>query len=121
MAVRDAAISVSKSGSDLFVRISSSRQRALTCGVRLAGMAESRRMQTSVIVVGGGPVGLALAASLGKAGIPCVLLERGREPSAIPSGQNRDGPQPGALLLQPSPDRGPRTEAGSSSSGLTST
>jgi len=45
-------------------------------------------MQTSVIVVGGGPVGLALAATLGNAGIPCVLLERGREPSAIPKGQN---------------------------------
>jgi 4-hydroxyisophthalate hydroxylase len=45
-------------------------------------------MQTSVIVVGGGPVGLALAATLGNAGIPCVLLERGREPSAMPKGQN---------------------------------
>jgi len=45
-------------------------------------------MRTSVIVVGGGPVGLALAATLGQAGIPCVLLERGREPSAIPKGQN---------------------------------
>ncbi len=45
-------------------------------------------MHTSVIVVGGGPVGLALAATLGKAGIPCVLLERGREPSVIPKGQN---------------------------------
>jgi len=45
-------------------------------------------MQTSVIVVGGGPVGLALAATLGQAGIPCVLLERGREPSAVPKGQN---------------------------------
>src|SRR5579862_1666318 len=51
-------------------------------------MAESRRMQTSVIVVGGGPVGLALAATLGQTGVPCVLLERGREPSAIPRGQN---------------------------------
>jgi 4-hydroxyisophthalate hydroxylase len=48
----------------------------------------NRRMQTSVIIVGGGPVGLALAATLGKAGIPCVLLERCREPSAIPKGQN---------------------------------
>ncbi len=51
-------------------------------------MAESRRIQTPVIVVGGGPVGLALAATLGTAGIPCVLLERSREPSAIPKGQN---------------------------------
>ena len=51
-------------------------------------MSEVRRLQTSVIIVGGGPVGLALAATLGKAGIPCVLLERGREPSAVPKGQN---------------------------------
>jgi 4-hydroxyisophthalate hydroxylase len=47
-----------------------------------------RRIQTSVIVVGGGPVGLGLAASLGKAGIPCVVLERKTEPAAIPKGQN---------------------------------
>jgi len=51
-------------------------------------VSEVRRLQTSVIIVGGGPVGLALAATLGKAGIPCVLLERGREPSAVPKGQN---------------------------------
>jgi len=47
-----------------------------------------RQIQTSVIVVGGGPVGLGLAATLGKAGIPCVVLERRTEPSAIPKGQN---------------------------------
>ena len=47
-----------------------------------------RQIQTSVIVVGGGPVGLGLAATLGKAGIPCVVLERRIEPSAIPKGQN---------------------------------
>jgi 2-polyprenyl-6-methoxyphenol hydroxylase-like FAD-dependent oxidoreductase len=47
-----------------------------------------RRIQTSVIVVGGGPVGLGLAATLGKAGIPCVVVERRIEPSAIPKGQN---------------------------------
>lgn len=46
------------------------------------------RIQTSVIVVGGGPVGLGLAATLGKAGVPCVLLERRIEPAAIPKGQN---------------------------------
>jgi 4-hydroxyisophthalate hydroxylase len=45
-------------------------------------------LQTSVIVVGGGPVGLGLAATLGQAGIPCVLLERSLELSAIPKGQN---------------------------------
>lgn len=47
-----------------------------------------RRIQTSVIVVGGGPVGLGLAAALGKARIPCVVLERRTEPSPIPKGQN---------------------------------
>ncbi len=47
-----------------------------------------RRIQTSVIVVGGGPVGLGLAATLGKARIPCVVLERRIEPSMIPKGQN---------------------------------
>jgi 4-hydroxyisophthalate hydroxylase len=47
-----------------------------------------RLIQTSVIVVGGGPVGLGLAATLGKAGIPCIVLERRIEPSAIPKGQN---------------------------------
>jgi 4-hydroxyisophthalate hydroxylase len=47
-----------------------------------------RRIRTSVIVVGGGPVGLGLAATLGKAGVPCVVLERRIEPSPIPKGQN---------------------------------
>lgn len=45
-------------------------------------------IQTSVIVVGGGPVGLGLAVTLGQAGIPCVVLERRLEPSPIPKGQN---------------------------------
>jgi len=49
---------------------------------------EPRQIRTSVVVVGGGPVGLALAAALGTSGIPTVLVERGREPSAIPKGQN---------------------------------
>jgi len=47
-----------------------------------------RRIRTSVIVVGGGPVGLGLAVTLGKAGIPCVVVERRTEPAAIPKGQN---------------------------------
>jgi 4-hydroxyisophthalate hydroxylase len=40
------------------------------------------------VIVGGGPVGLALAVTLGKAGISCVLIERQSEPSAVPKGQN---------------------------------
>jgi 4-hydroxyisophthalate hydroxylase len=47
-----------------------------------------RRIETSVIIVGGGPVGLGLAATLGTAGVPCVLVERRTGPSAIPKGQN---------------------------------
>ncbi len=51
-------------------------------------MSRSEPMRTSVVIVGGGPVGLGLAVTLGQAGIPCVLLDRSREPSAIPKGQN---------------------------------
>jgi 4-hydroxyisophthalate hydroxylase len=51
-------------------------------------MGEPRRIGTSVVIVGGGPVGLALAVTLGKAGISCVLIERQTGPSAIPRGQN---------------------------------
>lgn len=49
---------------------------------------ETGLIRTSVAIVGGGPVGLGLAVSLGQAGIPCVVLNRSRELSAIPKGQN---------------------------------
>jgi 4-hydroxyisophthalate hydroxylase len=51
-------------------------------------MTESGLMRTSVAIVGGGPVGLGLAVTLGQAGIPCVLVDSSREVSAIPKGQN---------------------------------
>ena len=51
-------------------------------------MSEPRRISVSVVIVGGGPVGLALAVTLGKAGVSCALVERQLEPSAIPRGQN---------------------------------
>jgi 4-hydroxyisophthalate hydroxylase len=51
-------------------------------------MTESEPIRTSVAIVGAGPVGLGLAVTLGQAGIPCVLLDRAREVSAIPKGQN---------------------------------
>ena len=51
-------------------------------------MTEPRRISASVVIVGGGPVGLALAVTLGQAGVSCVLVERQREPSPIPRGQN---------------------------------
>jgi len=51
-------------------------------------MTQSEAVRTSVAVVGGGPVGLGLAVTLGLTGIPCVLVDRSREVSAIPKGQN---------------------------------
>jgi 4-hydroxyisophthalate hydroxylase len=51
-------------------------------------MSEARRIGAPVVIVGGGPVGLALAVTLGKAEIPCVLVERQLTPSPIPRGQN---------------------------------
>jgi 2-polyprenyl-6-methoxyphenol hydroxylase-like FAD-dependent oxidoreductase len=41
-----------------------------------------------VVIVGGGPVGVALAVELGQRGIACVLIEQRREPQRIPKGQN---------------------------------
>ena len=41
-------------------------------------------MDASVIIVGGGPVGLALAVNLGRAGIKTILLERNPEPQFLP-------------------------------------
>jgi 4-hydroxyisophthalate hydroxylase len=41
-----------------------------------------------VIVVGGGPVGVALAVELGLRGITCALVERHLTPQRIPKGQN---------------------------------
>jgi len=41
-----------------------------------------------VVIVGGGPVGVALAVELGLRGVSCALIERRREPQRIPKGQN---------------------------------
>ena len=41
-----------------------------------------------VAIVGGGPVGVALAVELGQRGIKTVLVERHTEPVRIPKGQN---------------------------------
>src|ERR1043166_975234 len=40
-----------------------------------------------VVIVGGGPVGVALAVELGQRGIRCALVERRLEPQRIPKGQ----------------------------------
>ena len=44
--------------------------------------------QYQVIVVGGGPVGVALAIELGMRGVSCALIERRFHPQQIPKGQN---------------------------------
>src|SRR5262245_49579397 len=44
--------------------------------------------EAQVAIVGGGPVGLGLAIELGQRGVRTVLVERLREPSPIPRGQN---------------------------------
>jgi len=49
-------------------------------------MTNNKRYQ--VAIVGGGPVGMALAIDLGLRGISCVLIERRTEPQRIPKGQN---------------------------------
>ena len=41
-----------------------------------------------VVIVGGGPVGVALAVDLGLRGVSCALVERRIEPQRIPKGQN---------------------------------
>lgn len=41
-----------------------------------------------VIIVGGGPVGVALAVELGQRGVSCALVERHLTPQQIPKGQN---------------------------------
>ncbi|HEY5349868.1 MAG TPA: FAD-dependent monooxygenase, partial [Candidatus Lustribacter sp.] len=46
----------------------------------------ARRFQ--VVIVGGGPVGVALAVDLGLRGISCALVERRTGLSNIPKGQN---------------------------------
>jgi 4-hydroxyisophthalate hydroxylase len=55
---------------------------------RTNDIGNSRPVRTSAVIVGGGPVGLGLAAALGNAGIQTVLVERSQEPSTIPKGQN---------------------------------
>ncbi len=44
--------------------------------------------ESQVIIVGGGPVGVALAVDLGLRGVNCALVERRLEPQQIPKGQN---------------------------------
>src|SRR3954451_11534563 len=45
---------------------------------------ESHTIETPVLIVGGGPVGLALAADLGWRGAPCLVIEQGDGPADHP-------------------------------------
>ncbi|XYI03933.1 FAD-dependent monooxygenase [Sorangium sp. So ce1128] len=47
-------------------------------------MVQSPANQTSVLIVGGGPVGLTLALALGRYGVPCVLVEKNEEAVFLP-------------------------------------
>src|ERR1700741_2920278 len=51
-------------------------------------MTKSGNKRYQVVIVGGGPVGAALAVELGQRGLFCALIERRREPQRIPKGQN---------------------------------
>lgn len=51
-------------------------------------MADLVELDTSIVIVGGGPVGLGLAIELGLRGIPCVVLERFHDVQRIPKGQH---------------------------------
>ncbi len=45
-------------------------------------------LDATVLIVGGGPVGMGLAIELGQRGIPCLVIERYLKPQPIPKGQN---------------------------------
>lgn len=45
-------------------------------------------LETKVTIVGGGPVGNALAIALGQRGIECCVVERHAAPQRVPKGQN---------------------------------
>src|SRR5579859_3583981 len=45
-------------------------------------------LRYQVLIVGGGPVGMALAVDLGLRGVSCAVVERHRTPQRIPKGQS---------------------------------
>ena len=61
-------------------------QRRLTCRLRLGKALVEKRYQ--VVIVGGGPVGVALAIDLSMRGISCALVESRTKGHLVPKGQN---------------------------------
>lgn len=51
-------------------------------------MKNESAIDTDVVIVGGGPVGMGLAIELGQRGVRCVVVERYKQPQPIPKGQN---------------------------------
>jgi 2-polyprenyl-6-methoxyphenol hydroxylase-like FAD-dependent oxidoreductase len=51
--------------------------RSTSCSAAGAAFAAVAEHRTPVLIVGGGPVGLALAIELGSRGVPCTLVEQG--------------------------------------------
>src|SRR6476660_2390043 len=55
--------------------------------IRFSGVLEMAK-RSQVVIVGGGPVGVALAVQLGMRGITCGLVESRTDLDRIPKGQN---------------------------------
>ncbi len=54
----------------------------------MSNEAPVRTISTQVAIVGGGPVGIALAIALGQHGVRCCVIERHSAPQQVPKGQN---------------------------------
>ena len=53
-----------------------------------ANTVPAQALDTEVLIVGGGPVGMGLAIELGQRGVRCLVVERYLQPQPIPKGQN---------------------------------
>jgi 2-polyprenyl-6-methoxyphenol hydroxylase-like FAD-dependent oxidoreductase len=49
---------------------------------------QASALDAEVVIVGGGPVGMGLAAELGQRGVRCIVVERYPQPQPVPKGQN---------------------------------
>jgi 2-polyprenyl-6-methoxyphenol hydroxylase-like FAD-dependent oxidoreductase len=49
---------------------------------------QASQLDAQVVIAGGGPVGMGLAAELGQRGVRCIVVERYPQPQPVPKGQN---------------------------------